>query len=259
MRATEPQRHGDTEVLGRAIEVFARGFAFTRSRVYPCLAERVGKVWVVRDAERSRKSGYRREEFIACGTPPAEVDRLARQHTRGRFAVCAILPAGEEDGALRAGYKALGYRLGFTEPLMVHRLKGIPRCVSPAEVVRVNNTELAARLAKAKKHRGKPLEAKYFGADSPLRQYAAIVDGKIVGWVRSVVVGDWTWCADMHVAPPYRRRGIARGMLCQMLADDRKKGSTLAVLLASHTGAKLYPVVGYEEVGMLYLFTPGKK
>jgi hypothetical protein len=30
------------------------------------------------------------------------------------------------------------------------------------------------------------------------------------------------------------------------------------VLLATHTGAKLYPVVGYEQIGMLLLFTPKK-
>lgn len=41
-----------------------------------------------------------------------------------------------------------------------------------------------------------------------------------------------------------------------MLQDDHATGSTQAVLLASHTGAKLYPVVGYEQIGTLLLFTP---
>ncbi len=31
-----------------------------------------------------------------------------------------------------------------------------------------------------------------------------------------------------------------------------------AVVLASRTGAKLYPVLGYEQIGTLLLFTPNK-
>jgi predicted acetyltransferase len=63
----------------------------------------------------------------------------------------------------------------------------------------------------------------------------------------------------MYVSPPFRRRGIARSLLCQMLHDDRAGGAQTAVLLASHTGAKLYPVVGYEQIGTLLLFTPKKR
>ena len=42
----------ETDVLQHAIEVFARGFCFTRSFTHPYLAERLGKVWVVRDGPR---------------------------------------------------------------------------------------------------------------------------------------------------------------------------------------------------------------
>jgi GNAT superfamily N-acetyltransferase len=94
--------------------------------------------------------------------------------------------------------------------------------------------------------------------DAPLRQYAALDGDAVVGWVRSIVVGDRTWVSNMHVLPAYRRRGIARAMLARLLRDDRDRGSRASVLLASHTGAKLYPVVGYETIGELLLFTPRK-
>jgi hypothetical protein len=44
-----------------------------------------------------------------------------------------------------------------------------------------------------------------------------------------------------------------------MLRDDRAAGASAGVLLASHTGAKLYPSVGYEQIGTLLLFTPRKR
>jgi len=80
-----------------------------------------------------------------------------------------------------------------------------------------------------------------------------------VGWVSSVVTGDTTWCANMFVKPKYRRRGIARSLMCRLLRDDRAAGAHMAVLLASHVGANLYMAVGYREIGTLMVFTPKRK
>ena len=245
----------EIDVLHRAIEVFARGFCFTRSFTHPYLAERVGEIWVVRDAPRKR-GDYRREEWIAHGVAPEVIDETARKHTRGRFAVCAIYGANESDQSLRAGFKALNYRLGGTEPIMVHELKRIPRFDSPVEITRVNSKDLAEKVNKAA--RARQILPEHLRKGSPLRQYAATVDDKPVGWVRSIDVEGATWCADMYVVPQLRRRGIARAMMAQMLRDDRASGSKLAVLTASHTGAKLYPLVGYKQIGTLMLYTPRK-
>ena len=55
--------------------------------------------------------------------------------------------------------------------------------------------------------------------DAPQRQYVALIDGAIVGWVGSIAVDDatWTrktrmsrmWCQNMYVQREFRRRGIA--------------------------------------------------
>ena len=245
----------EIDLLHHAIEVFARGFCFTRSFTHPYLADRVGQIWVVRDAPRKRGE-YRREEWIAHGTTPEEIDATARKHTRGRFAVCAIHGVDESDQVLRSGFKALGYRLGGTEPVMVHELKRIPRFDSPVEIVRVTTVDLAEQVNKAARFR--QILPEHLVDDSPLRQYAALVDDKPVGWVRSIDVGQATWCADMYVVPEFRRRGIARAIMAQMLRDDRVHGSKLAVLTASHAGAKLYPIVGYRQIATLMLYTPKK-
>lgn len=239
--------------IARAVEVFARGVSFTRSFTHPYVAARVGPLWVMRDAPR-RRGDYRTEEWIAYGVAPEEVDALARRHTRGRFAVCALHSHGETDVSLRAGFKALGYRLLTTEPLMVHPLKGIPSTKSPAVIERVTTLEWASRLARAAGAR--QMLPEHLAPKAPLRQYMARIGDELVGWVRSIVVGEATWCSNMYVVPRVRRQGIARSMLCRMLQDDQATGATTSVLLASHTGAKLYPVVGYEQIGTLLLFTP---
>ena len=241
------------EILHHAIEVFARGFCFTRSFTHPYLAEQVGQIWVVRDAPRKRGE-YRREEWISYGATPEKIDETARKHTRGRFAICAICGVNESDQPLREGFKALNYRLGATEPIMVHELKRIPRFEKPAKIVRVTTADLADRVNKAAGAR--QILPEHLGKDSPLRQYVALVDDKPVGWVRSIDVEGATWCADMYVVPAFRRRGIARAMMAQMLRDDRAHGSKLAVLTASHAGARLYPIVGYKQIGTLMLYTP---
>jgi GNAT superfamily N-acetyltransferase len=244
--------------IDRAIDVFVRGFSFTRSFTHPYDVDRVGPLWVTRDGPRT-SGDYRREEWIGRGVPATEVDAIARRHTRGRFAVCDVLGAAEPDQSFRAAWKAAGYRLGTTEPLMVHDLMRIPRCDCPATVERVTTQPLADRLAKVARSRQILAEHLAAGDRAPLRQYVAIIDEQIVGWVRSIMTPAGTWCSNMFVARPWRRRGIGRAMLCRMLRDDRDHGAELAVLTASHTGALLYPLVGYRRIATLYLYTRRKR
>ena len=255
--ASAPER-STAERLRRAVEVFARGFAFTRSFTHPYVVDRVGPVWALCDETRKRAADYRREEYIACGTAPAEVDRIARANTRGRYAISAIRAADEPEAPIRDGYKALGYRLGTTEPLMAHGLQKIPRLPEPYPIRSVRTQEVADRLAQAA--RSRQVLPEHLVAGSPLRQYVALDGNAIVGWVRSIDAGRGaTWVSNMYVLPQYRRRGVGRSMLAKMLRDDRSAGATASVLTASHTGALLYPVVGYELIGMLYLFTPTRR
>jgi GNAT superfamily N-acetyltransferase len=254
--ATRRARTSDADIE-RALEIFARGFCFTRSFTHPYLAERVGPLWVMRDGPR-KKNDYRNEEWIAFRVPPAKADRIARSKTRGRFVICAIRSIDETDEPLRAAYKSMGYRLTTTEPLMIHRLKRIPRLDAPAAIERVTTIEQADALNKAA--RSRQVLPDHLVEDAPLRQYIARSDdGQIAGWVRSIVAGDGTWVSNMYVEPAHRRRGIGRAMLARMLRDDRALGATLSALLASHTGAMLYPVVGYEQLGELLLFVPKRK
>ena len=237
-----------------AIEVFVRGHSAGRSRTFPYEAVRVGPLWVMRDAPRKRPRDYRKEEWIARDVDPKKTDAIARRHTRGRFFVCAMLAEGEPDEPTRTTYKALGYRLLATEGFFVQRLKRIPAAPCPVSIERVRTTALAQRLGKVTRTR--PISTELLGDDSPFRQYVALDGQEIVGRVRSVDAAGGTWCADMYVSISHRRRGIGRALLARMLRDDRARGSKCSVLTASHTGALLYPHVGYERIGTLFMFAP---
>lgn len=256
-RPTQPTARRTGE-LARTTEVFVRGFGFTRSFTHPYHGDRIGALWVLRDAPRKNPADYRREEWIASGTAPAAVDRLARANTRGSFCICAMVPAGEPEQPTRDAYKAIGYRLAASEPVMVHALKKIPRVKSPATIQRVLTVELAAAVAKAAGQQQILPEhlSKSKAKPTPLRLYAALIDGEVVGWVRSIVCDAGNWCSNMFVLPKYRRRGIATALLAQLLRDDRAGGAPQAVLTASHAGAKLYLTLGYQPIGTLLLFNP---
>lgn len=246
----------DATELDRAIEVFVRGFACTRSRTYPYLAERVGGGWVLRDALRRDPIKYRREEWVGRGLAPADLVRLAEQHARGRYALCVVRADGEDPAPIRDAYRELGFRLGGAEPFLQHRLADLPDPDRSIEVERVDTPDQAERLLAAG---GPRLPKQAFADDGQFRQYQAVLDGEPVGWVASVEVPapdrPSSWCSQMFVVPTHRRRGIGRALLARMLRDDRDRGLRRSVLSASQAGAHLYPTVGYERLGELLNYT----
>ena len=240
-----------------AIEVFVRGHSTGKSRTFPYDVSRVGPLWLMRDAPRKNPRDYRKEEWIAHDVEPGEADAIARQHARGRFFLCAMIAEGEPDTSTRIAYKALGYRLLATEGFFVQRMKRIPRAPSPVTIECVRTPEMAAQLGRITRTR--PISGNLLGDGAPFRQYVALDGADIVGRVRSVDAAGATWCADMYVHPSHRRRGIGKALLSKMLRDDRARGSQCSVLTASHTGALLYPRVGYERIGTLLMFAPKRE
>src|SRR5690348_16174801 len=221
---------GPDRMIEYAIEVFVRGHSAGRSRSFPYEVSRVGPLWLMRDAPRKNPRDYRKEEWIAHDIDPREVDAIARQHTRGRFFVCAMIAEGEPDEPPRAAYKALGYRLLATEGFFVQRMTRIPRPPSPVSIERVRTPELAAQLGKITRTR--PISDSLLRDDAPFRQYVALDGEDIVGRVLSVNAVGATWCADMYLRPSHRRRGIGHALLSKMLRDDRARGSKCSVLTA---------------------------
>jgi len=118
----------------------------------------------------------------------------------------------------------------------------------------MRTAERAAQLGKIMRRR--PIAVDLLGDGAPFHQYVAVDGDDIVGRVRSVDAVGATWCADMYVEPSHRRRGIGQALMAKMLHDDRARGSRCSVLTATHTGALLYPRMGYERIGTLLIFGP---
>ena len=258
-------RHTQDQEIEHALEVFVRGFSGEKSRTHPYECTRVGKLWLMRDAPRKNARDYRKEEWIAYGVPAPEVNRHARQMTRGRFFVCAIRRPDQDEDELRTQYKDLGYRLLATEALFIHRLARIPRASvrsggkragGAVTIEQMKTPEMAEQFGKATRTR--PVAAEQLKPDAPFRQYLAVEGEQLVGWVRSVDAGDSTWVSNLHVLPTHRRRGIGKALMARLLRDDAKRGARRSVLLASHAGALLYPHLGYQRLGTLLIFAPRK-
>lgn len=240
--------------LKTAIEVFLGGVAFARSYTHPYQVDRLGQLWVMRDAPRKQAADYRREEWVVCNLDPVKADELIRRQTRGRFCICAIRPLDEADEPLRSNYKAAGYRLGSTEAIMMHMLDRVSDFAAPFPIHRVATAEMAEHLNKAARRR--QIRAQDLGAGTKIRSYVAMDEDRVIGWASSIAVGEHTWIQSMFVAPLYRRRGIGKAILTQVLHDDRTRGAKSTFLTASHAGAMLYPHVGFETIGQLLLYTP---
>jgi predicted GNAT family acetyltransferase len=58
----------------------------------------------------------------------------------------------------------------------------------------------------------------------------------------------------LHTHKDFRRRGIATALMHHLLDADAAHGATHSVLMASHSGARLYPSLGYQRIGTLLFF-----
>ncbi len=241
-----------------AVETFVRSFAHTRSMNRPAEVVRVGKMWVVRDVERSGR-GVRSEELIVDSPEPAEAARLVSDYlTHKQYRLVVFRDVDSDVAAVRAAYRALGYRPRLTETLFVREQPGPPRMpqTAAATVRRVTDAAMAERVRKAA--RRKMLDADDLSAARPrVRLYAATIDDKPVSWCRCIHMARGAgYVADVYTTPEWRRRGVATAVMTRMLIDDNQAGARRSVLIASTAGAMLYPHLGYERVALLEVFTP---
>jgi GNAT superfamily N-acetyltransferase len=236
------------------MEAFGKGFSYVRSFAHPYECVFVGPLMVLRDGP-GKKQDPRLEEIVVQGIPPRQADRLIREYGPSRFAVSALETVEADHDAIKDEYKQMGYRLRGREPMFVRDLLDpIPEATEC--VVRVQDPELALKLNRAVGSR-QMLPEHLDVDDGPLRQYVALENGHPVGWVRSVEAGEgMRWVSNLYVEAEHRRKGLASALMNAMLADDRRLGVRYSVLLASNAGSRLYPKLGYEQIGLLQLFTP---
>lgn len=242
--------------LERAIEVFTQGFAFTRSFTHPYVVSMQHGLTVMQDGP-GKKRDPRRPEYVVFGKTPRQAEQALRKCGLTRGGVCVACDNSIDIDSAKAAYKAMGLRLLFTEPFFVADPERAPQYKPPVRVCRVVDSADADKVNRAARRR--QILPSHLGRDDELRLYAAFNGGSCVGWVKSVPVGQDSWVSNLYVDVSARGQGIGRSLMSTMLADDAKFGVKNSVLLASGAGSRLYPHVGYQRIGTLLVFVPGKE
>lgn len=243
--------------IDAAIETFAGGFCYTRSFTHPYVATRLTpQVLQLHDGPRSNPNAdVRRDEFVCFGCSPSEALAISADAASGNFAICFVLPLGADDTEVRKEFKALGCRLGATEAFMDNDLPDISATEPIIPIVRITDQAHADAIGKA--WRSKQILSRDIGNPDAIHRVYTIHDGsKFIGSCGSIRVGDASWISSLYVDAGYRRKGLGTALMTRVMADDRALGIRKSVLLASHTGAMLYPTVGFSQLGTLYIYNP---
>ena len=91
-------------------------------------------------------------------------------------------------------------------------------------------------------------------ADTDLRHYVAAVDdaGALLGWAGVMVIGETAQILTVGTVPEQRRRGVARLLVADLLAEARRRGATeafLEVRVENEPARALYRGEGFAEIG----------
>lgn len=243
--------------IDAAIETFAGGWCYTRSFTHPYVATRLTpQVLQLHDAPRSNPNAdVRRDEFVCFGCSPSEALEISASASKGNFAICFVLPIGVDDTEVRKEFKALGCRLGATEAFMDNTLAPIEATEPIIPIVRIADQAHADAIGKA--WRRKQILSRDIGNENAIHRVYTIHDGeKFIGSCGSIRVGDASWISSLYVDAAYRRKGLGTALMTRVMSDDREQGINKSVLLASHTGALLYPKLGFAQIGTLYIYNP---
>ena len=96
----EERISGDLDLLGRAVEVFARGYSVSS----PSVPRQAYGRRPLKGGPRKR-GDYQREEWIGRRIRTERYYDAAQKHSIPRHCVSAICPANERDETIRAGVK----------------------------------------------------------------------------------------------------------------------------------------------------------
>lgn len=240
--------------LEHAIDVFGYGYCLGKSLHGPYVYKRVGKVALMHD-DPPRRRCHRASQVVTMHTNPKETVRAIGKLDPGRHFLCVVIDGSTDLLAVRDDYRSVGYRLIGTEPLFVLDPAEANLPAGPRRAGRVSDPDRLAVFQKA--IRRKAFGPDWFDGDDSLVRLYAVWSGDVpVGWVKSVKTPyDANWVSDLFVSPDFRRQGLGLDLMAAMIEDDLRFGVRQSVLLSSHTGAMLYPKLGYQRVGTLLLMS----
>ena len=108
---------------------------------------------------------------------------------------------------------------------------------------------LALRFQVFCREQGVPEHEERDGRDHESLHLVAVVDGRVVGACRVLIVGDTSQFSRLAVERSMRRRGIASALLRAADAETRAAGGRRLVLHAQTYARSLYEQAGYRPRG----------
>ncbi|HWD38723.1 MAG TPA: GNAT family N-acetyltransferase [Fimbriimonas sp.] len=235
--------------LPESIEVFVDGFTASKSQTHPYVCDRVDGLWIMHDAP-GRKDA-RKTEIVTCCKEPVEAAKAIKRTGVGWHFLCHLHESQSEFEAIREAYKGLGYKAISTEWMFWHDLRQVPLFETEPPARLVPNQAEADSIPQLGSRKVKLLKgARQFGVWDEKRDY---------GWARSQDTGGASWISSLYVREDVRRRGYGRALMSTVLQSDREIGLHASVLLASTAGSMLYPVLGFQQLGILQMFCPAKR
>lgn len=239
--------------LESAIEVFARAFAQTRSRTYPQIATFQNNIWALHDEPHRPKA--RAAELITSNLNPQDHIQIGDQLQVPRWHSALILTPEQEPQTLKS-FKDVGFRRIAIEPFFTLNPKEANLTQNP-HVKRINSLEEAELVRLANRGRAQISPEHLTTDNAPVRLYAAIYEGKAIGWVSAYKVeGKGSWVANLAVVPEHRNQGLGAALMSALLADDARLKTPLSVLASSNLGAHLYPKLGYNQIAIIHVLRP---
>lgn len=233
--------------LEEAIDNMVTAFCQGRSRTHPYLSTFQHGLWTMKDGP-GKKGPARKEEVMVVGGSPRETVAKIAELNLGWHFLCAVDPPGCDERAICEAYKSLGYRKVGTEWVYVHDLREVPTATSHPPVRWIRDAETHASI------RQMASQPRRFRTDG--RMFCIWDEESDRGWVSSIPIGRNSVVSDLYVYEHFRSRGYGRALMCALLQDDKALGFENSVLTASSAGARLYPKVGYELIGIMQVFCP---
>lgn len=232
--------------LERAATVFVTAVSQLKSASYGFSASRADGLWVMKDDPPRQKA--RTSEVVAIEDDPPRVVQSVERLDVGWHFLSHLIGPEKDDRPVLDAYKRLGYRAQSTEWMFVHDLVSIRRFDSSPSVRLIGTQEELDRVPQQASQKRKLRPG--------TRLFCISDDARDYGWVRSVPVGGDTWAADLFVHADFRGRGYGRALMSALLRTDQEQSVQSNVLLASSSGARLYPHLGYRRIGVLRMFCP---
>lgn len=238
----------DPAQVQRVIAAFVQGWFVARGKGCSSLQQQ-GNAWHI---HYGVPMGGRDHEVFIYDVPVPEAVRLAQHRTRNAPHYLGILH-GFGDRVV-AEVAAADYVLSVIETLMLRPALPLAPALLPEgmtlqQVTTIQQADWYNQLQKRTAIFPTELE------EIRLRYYLVYQGMVPVARGRLVLLDEGVFCLDgIHTLATHRRRGIARAMVTQMMADAAAAGHVIGVLSSSDMGHTLYQQLGYQDILQLTIF-----